>query len=403
MYPALPRPRWYVLSESTAPTQPSHNAVVRPLDHWPLRRISSSAAAVHSRLLAQPVGPLRWAASEASRQRAFWWVQLAINEASVRLHVRSRELDQWAASTGEAQAPAALASAGVAHSGAPLWQALATAMHAPVHFVQARFVNSLAVPDDALAWRLPALGWHGVVYASTDAAWEQIIAALPHRPSAGPGEGIMELPLQVSLGVGRVRLNPRDFGRLRRQCVVLLDCAGAVHRHRDLIRLGVTVRGGPTRRLVAHAVWAANALHRVADPVVAYGDEESQSKPESDKSMAEPDRTAETPPPTQIQDGTAQAPSNAGPREQPAPDLSEVEVEVRFEIGRMRWPLRQLVQWRVGQPVPMELELRDTPVTAWVHERCIASGRLVVIGERLGVRLDEVFTPLTKPTSRSNS
>ena len=107
----------------------------------------------------------------------------------------------------------------------------------------------------------------------------------------------------------------------------------------------------------------------------------------------------------QAQDGASATPpaqaQTAAPQHQ-APDLSDVEVDVRFELGRMRWPLRQLVQWRVGQPVPMEIALRDTPVTAWVHERCIASGRLVVVGERLGVRLDDVFAPLAKPTRRSN-
>jgi flagellar motor switch/type III secretory pathway protein FliN len=40
-------------------------------------------------------------------------------------------------------------------------------------------------------------------------------------------------------------------------------------------------------------------------------------------------------------------------------------------------------------------------VTAWVHERCIAQGRLVVIGDRLGVRLDEVFAPISRPSKTS--
>jgi hypothetical protein len=156
-------------------------AEARPLTHWPLRRLSGAAAAAHARLLAQPDGPLRWAASEENHQRSFWWVQLAINDAPVRLHVRSRALDNWAASVAGPQAPPALASAGVAHSGAVLWQGLSTTLHAPVQFIEARQMSALSVPDDALAWRVPALGWHGVLYAGTDGAWQRLVDGLPAR------------------------------------------------------------------------------------------------------------------------------------------------------------------------------------------------------------------------------
>jgi flagellar motor switch/type III secretory pathway protein FliN len=372
----------------------------RPLTQWPLRRLGAAAAAAHARLLAQPAGPLRWAASEEERQRSFWWVQLAINDAPVRLHVCARAFDQWSARVAGPQVPAALCSAGVAHGGAALWQGLSTALHTPVQFIEARAMNALTVPDDALAWQLPALGWHGVLYAGTDGAWQRLVDGLPDKPNASLGDGLMELPLQVCLGVGCSRLGRADFARLRRHCVVLLDEAGAVHRQRDLIRLGVTVLAGPNRRTVARAVWAGDALYRGADFVVINSGETPSPPSGADMNPTDSQITTDaqtpdsTPPPSRT---AATAPQHQ------APDLSEVEVDVRFEIGRMRWPLRQLVQWRVGQPVPMELALRDTPVTAWVHERCIASGRLVVIGERLGVRLDEVFAPRVKPAGNGNA
>jgi flagellar motor switch/type III secretory pathway protein FliN len=383
----------------------------RPLTHWPLRRLGAGAAHAHTRLLAQPAGPVRWSASEEDKQRSFWWVQLAVNDAPVRLHVRARALDNWAASVAGPQAPPALASAGVAHSGAALWQGLSTALHAPVQFIEARAMNALAVPDDALAWQLPALGWHGVLYAGTDAAWQRLVDGLPDKPSASPGDGLMELPLQVRMRIGNSRLGSADFARLRRHCVVLLDEAGSVHRQRDLMRLGVTVLAGPNRCVVARAVWVDHALYRVADFVVINNGETPAPPSGADMNPTDPHAAPEavaqdnaptpTPASTPTPTPTPPRPAAAAPP-QHAPDLSEVEVDVRFEIGRQRWPLRQLVQWRVGQPVPMELALRDTPVTAWVHERCIASGRLIVIGERLGVRLDEVFAPLVKPTGNSS-
>jgi flagellar motor switch/type III secretory pathway protein FliN len=375
----------------------------RALTHWPLRRLSAAAAATHARLLAQPGGPLRWAASAEDRQRSFWWVQLAVNDAPVRLHVRARAFDNWAASVAGPQAPPALVSAGVAHSGAPLWQGLSTAFHAPVQFIEARAMNALTVPDDALAWQLPAMGWHGVLYAGTDNAWQRLVDGLPAKVSASPSDGLMELPLEVRLRLGSSRLGGADFARLRRHCVVLLDESGSVHRQRDLMRLGVTVLAGPNRRVVARAVWVGDALYRVDDIVVVNNGETPSLPSGADMNPSDPQVTPdavahdETPALPRAAAAAAAAPP------QHAPDLSEVEVDVRFEIGRQRWPLRQLVQWRVGQPVPMELALRDTPVTAWVQERCIASGRLVVIGERLGVRLDDVFAPKANPTGGGNA
>jgi flagellar motor switch/type III secretory pathway protein FliN len=375
--------------------QPSH-ARFTPLTQWPLRRFSGAAAAAHTKLLAQPAGPLHWSACEERRQRSLWWVQLAVNDAPVRLHVQSRSLDNWAASVAGPQVPPALVSAGVAHGGAPLWQALSSALNAPVQFIQARSMNALTVPDDALAWQLPSLGWRGVLYAGADSLWQRLVCGVSDKPSASPGDGLMEVPLQITFGVGRTRLNSADFARLRRHCVVLVDEAGSVHRHRDLLRLGVTVLAGPGRHRAAYAVWVDNALYRVADFSVVNSDDMPSPPSGADVNSSDEQATqAQAQTPTQ---DPPPAPRATAPPHQ-APDLTDVEVDVRFEIGRQRWPLRQLVQWRVGQPVPLELALRDTPVTAWVHERCIASGRLVVIGERLGVRLDDVFSPLAKPAA----
>jgi type III secretion system YscQ/HrcQ family protein len=383
--------------------QPGPNAMsMAPLTQWPLRRFGRAAAMAHARMLAQPAGPLRWSACADPQHRSAWRVHLAINDAPVRLHVRSRAFDDWAASTAGTDVPPALVSAGIAQSGAALWQALSTSLNAPLQFIEARSASALTVPDDALAWRLPALGWHGVLHAGTDAAWERVVAGLPDRATASPSDGLMELPLQVRLRVGYSRLAGADFSRLRRHCVVLVDEAGAVRRHRDLIRLGVTVLAGPNRRVVARAVWVGNALYRAADFVVVNNGETPHALSGDEMNTSESTNAAVAAAPAAT--APAAAPPVAAPAPAPAfqaPDLSEVEVEVRFEIGRMRWPLRQLVQWRVGQPVPLELELRDTPVTAWVHERCIAQGRLVVIGDRLGVKLDEVFAPISRPSKTS--
>jgi flagellar motor switch/type III secretory pathway protein FliN len=385
---------------------------LRPMTSGPWRRISPMAAGIHAKLLALPPQPIGWAACAEDRNRSCWWVQLAVNDAPVRLHVHSRTFDQWATTVAGPNAPWALASAGIAHNGRVLWQALSTSLHAPVEFVEARAMHRLTVPDDALAWKLPSLGWHGVMYASSDSAWARLSEGLPSKASVNPSDGLMELPLQVCMRVGEVRLGSTEFARLRQHCVVLIDESIAVHRHRDLTRLGVTVLAGPNRRAVARAVWVGDALYRVADFVVINSDEPPSLPSGADMSTTEVQVDKHSPATTAAEaaEGDSSLSQPHAPTTSPssatqhhAPDLSDVEVDVRFELGRMRWPLRQLVQWRVGQPVPLDLALRDAPVTAWVHDRCIASGRLVVIGERLGVRMDEVFDLKTKPSNSSNS
>ena len=71
-------------------------------------------------------------------------------------------------------------------------------------------------------------------------------------------------------------------------------------------------------------------------------------------------------------------------------DVDALDIEVRFELARQHWPLAALAQWRVGEALPLDVPLADATVGAWVHDRCVASGRLVVVGDRLGLRIDSL-------------
>jgi flagellar motor switch/type III secretory pathway protein FliN len=396
---------------------------VRPLHDWPLRRIGSAAAAAHARLLTQPLNALRWSFDSRAAHASSWRVQLTVNDTPLHLQVHAVDFDDWTPEVAGPDIPQALASAGVSRTGAPLWQALSTTLNARVRFVHAQVQPSASVPGDAIAWSLPAQGWHGMAWAEDDTAWQGMVASLPARLTASPSEGLMDLPLQLSFGLGFTRLSPNDLPRLRPHCVVLLDEEGAVHRHRELHRLGLTVLAGPNRRLIARAVWVGQSLYRVADApyksidvASSFAGAAMNTPRSSEGASATAGVAAATPAPTKPQAGEpspapSTAPARAAPAQRPptlpaehrAPDLSEVEVEVRFELGRQRWPLRELVQWRVGQPVPLDLSMVDTPVTAWVHDKCIATGRLVVVGERLGVRLHDVFAPVTAPSTKARA
>jgi flagellar motor switch/type III secretory pathway protein FliN len=343
----------------------------------PWRRYSAEAALAHRALLAHTKGPLRWLPLDHPELPSAWLVRMTIHGAMVAAHVQAQVLSTWARPAAGARVPHALANAGVAHAGAPLWQALSTMLNAPVQFIEARSLHALRAPDDAIGWMLPALGWRGHLFAPSAAAWARIVSTVSPRISAeGGGLDAAQLPLDMVFGLGHARLRQAEFARLRRHCVVLLDNVPPLGpRQRSFQELPVSVLVGATRRVCARAMHVLDHLIRLPDSLTAIAP--AFSSPPIGSDMTDPTRDA-TPP-----KGTAAAHSPI--------DLTDVELEVRFELGRQRWPLRSLVQWRVGQPLPLEAPMRDTTVTAWLNERCIANGKLVVVGDRLGVRLDELL------------
>ena len=72
--------------------------------------------------------------------------------------------------------------------------------------------------------------------------------------------------------------------------------------------------------------------------------------------------------------------------------LLETTMEVSARLGQVRLPARDLIQLGPGSVVtldrragePVELLLRGIP---------FATGRLVVVGEQLGVKIENVFSP----------
>jgi flagellar motor switch protein FliN/FliY len=71
--------------------------------------------------------------------------------------------------------------------------------------------------------------------------------------------------------------------------------------------------------------------------------------------------------------------------------LGEIPVEVVVELGRLRMVLRDLAALsendvlELDQPVDRPLELR-------VSDRKLAQGELMMVGDRVALRLTEVYT-----------
>ncbi len=83
--------------------------------------------------------------------------------------------------------------------------------------------------------------------------------------------------------------------------------------------------------------------------------------------------------------------AGAGPG--PTGDLSllgDVEMTVTVELGRIRMPLRDLLQLQEGSVVELE-RLAGAPVDVLANGTSIARGDVVVVGDELGVRISELL------------
>lgn len=70
--------------------------------------------------------------------------------------------------------------------------------------------------------------------------------------------------------------------------------------------------------------------------------------------------------------------------------LSDVELTVSVELGRVRIPLRELLRLQEGSVVELD-RLAGAPVDVLANGTPVARGDVVVVGDELGVRVNEVL------------
>lgn len=69
--------------------------------------------------------------------------------------------------------------------------------------------------------------------------------------------------------------------------------------------------------------------------------------------------------------------------------MSEVELDLRIELGRTRMRLEDVLQLRVGSVVTLDNAAND-PVDVYVNNRLIAHGEMLVMNDRFCVRIMEL-------------
>ena len=104
---------------------------------------------------------------------------------------------------------------------------------------------------------------------------------------------------------------------------------------------------------------------------------------------------APAPPPAKLQPPAPvpSGPLSAGlpPRPEAGLDfLSDVDVNVRIELGTARMCVQDVLKLGSGSVVPLESLVGD-PVNVFVNDRLVARGEVLVVNDNFAVRITEVI------------
>jgi flagellar motor switch protein FliN len=72
--------------------------------------------------------------------------------------------------------------------------------------------------------------------------------------------------------------------------------------------------------------------------------------------------------------------------------LLDISVEIAAEIGRTKMPIGQLLSLTKGSIIELN-KIAGESIDIYVNEKLLGKGEIVVVNERLGVRILEIITP----------
>jgi type III secretion protein Q len=75
----------------------------------------------------------------------------------------------------------------------------------------------------------------------------------------------------------------------------------------------------------------------------------------------------------------------------PEESREDIPINLRFELAQWQASLADISQLAPGSVVDLGRPIDSQTISVWVEQRCIGNGQLVAVGDRLGVRLLEVF------------
>ncbi|HPP05733.1 MAG TPA: flagellar motor switch protein FliN [Syntrophorhabdaceae bacterium] len=72
--------------------------------------------------------------------------------------------------------------------------------------------------------------------------------------------------------------------------------------------------------------------------------------------------------------------------------LLDIPIEISVEIGRTKMVIGELLSLSKGSTIELN-KVAGEPVDIYVNEKLLGKGDMVVVNERLGVRITEIVTP----------
>ena len=70
--------------------------------------------------------------------------------------------------------------------------------------------------------------------------------------------------------------------------------------------------------------------------------------------------------------------------------ILDVPVDISVELGSCRMPMREVLQLQIGSVIQLD-KVADAPVDIFVNRKLIAKGEVVVVEDRFGIKITEVF------------
>lgn len=292
--------------------------------------------------------------------------------------------------------PAALRRAAFVQSTISLWDGLAQQLGSPVDLVDLATPEKTWSAQEALGARLaceaggcpPGAG--AILFRPRDdAQWPALTHALSARRSLSSVSARLEIELTIRCEP--IPLSLRELATLEPGDVLLLGSA----RSRG-IGMPVRLAIGSMPLIGFRATRQGRRLRLTEVP--------GQTSPTHPLSRR-PVMDTNTPPALQAQKAslgqTLQAPVRpVPPQEQQG--LDAVEVEVHVELGRLSIPLASLRTLAVGQVFETAHAPDSDSLVLWCGGQRLGLGQLVVVGDRIGVRIATLSAAAAIPDSAAS-
>ena len=127
----------------------------------------------------------------------------------------------------------------------------------------------------------------------------------------------------------------------------------------------------------------------------AMAEQTAAEAPTDDWGAAMAEQTAATPPPAPAQPHVFQQLGAGAGQSATHNDLDmimDIPVQLSVELGRTKMPIKNLLQLAQGSVVELS-GLAGEPLDVLINGFLIAQGEVVVVNEKLGIRVTDIITP----------